>query len=80
MPAEDDIANPHYVIQDPRDVNMLPNHFCRASRSKTLKITPVVVAMVWGGWAPGSKANQRDTTVKPMLPRDYQLKQRPRSE
>ena len=36
---------------EPRDVNMLPNHFCPASRGKTLRITPAVAANVWGGCA-----------------------------
>ena len=36
---------------EPRDVNMLPNHFCPASCGKTLRITSAVVANVWGGCA-----------------------------
>ena len=36
---------------EPRDVNMLPNHFCPASRGKNLRIKPAVVANVWGGCA-----------------------------
>ena len=36
---------------DPRDVNMLLNHFCPPSRGKTTRITPAVAVMVWQGWA-----------------------------
>ena len=36
---------------DPYDVNMIPNHFSPPSRGKTLRFTPAVVAMVWGGGA-----------------------------
>ena len=35
---------------DPHDANMLPNHFSPPSRGKTLRFTPAVVVMVWGGW------------------------------
>ena len=51
MPAEEkkrQCCKSTFSNFDPRDVNMLPNHFCPPSRGKTSRIT---VVMVWEGWA-----------------------------